>query len=84
MSSVLQKQHENFCTVKEIMTNSEDLLGGQVVLARQSTITNLMNSKQKTGTPVKKHMLKLMGFFAEVEDNGAELDVYMQIEIVFM
>ncbi|MBA0577309.1 hypothetical protein Golob_027984, partial [Gossypium lobatum] len=28
-------------------------------------------------------MLKLMGFFVEVEDNGAELDVNTQNEIVF-
>ncbi|MBA0771965.1 hypothetical protein Gotri_007421, partial [Gossypium trilobum] len=28
-------------------------------------------------------MPKLMGFFAEVEDNRAELDVNTQIEIVF-
>ncbi|MBA0729771.1 hypothetical protein Golax_020653 [Gossypium laxum] len=28
-------------------------------------------------------MLKLMEFFAEVEDNGAELDKNTQIEIVF-
>ncbi|MFQ6651925.1 hypothetical protein Gotur_024045 [Gossypium turneri] len=44
MSSVLQKQYEKFLTAKEIMKNLEDLLGGQVALARQSTITNLMNS----------------------------------------
>ncbi|MBA0722970.1 hypothetical protein Golax_003598 [Gossypium laxum] len=28
-------------------------------------------------------MLKLMGFFAEVEDNEAKLDMNTQIEIVF-
>ncbi|MBA0770523.1 hypothetical protein Gotri_019149 [Gossypium trilobum] len=44
------------------MTNLEDLLGGQAALARQFAITNLMNSQQKTDTPVKEHMLKLMGF----------------------
>ncbi|MBA0676630.1 hypothetical protein Goari_018098 [Gossypium aridum] len=31
----------------------EDLLEGQVTLARQSVITNLMNSQQKPNTPVK-------------------------------
>ncbi|XP_012480820.1 uncharacterized protein LOC105795697 [Gossypium raimondii] len=83
MSSVLQKQHENFCTVKEIKTILEDFLGGQVALARQFAITNLMNSQQKTSSPVKEHMLKLMGFFAEAEDNGAELYMNSQIEMVF-
>ncbi|MBA0701969.1 hypothetical protein Goari_022184 [Gossypium aridum] len=28
MNSVLQKQHEDFRTAKEIMTNMEDFLGG--------------------------------------------------------
>ncbi|XP_012458222.1 uncharacterized protein LOC105779016 [Gossypium raimondii] len=67
MSSVLEKQHENFRTAMKIRKILEDLLGGQV----------------KPDTPVKEHMLKLMGLFAEVEDNGAELDVNTQIEIVF-
>ncbi|KAK5802717.1 hypothetical protein PVK06_030334 [Gossypium arboreum] len=65
------------------MTNLEDLLGGQVVLALQSVILKLMNSQQKTGTLVKEHMLKLMGFFVVAENNGVELEVNTQIEIVF-
>ncbi|XP_016694496.1 uncharacterized protein [Gossypium hirsutum] len=65
------------------MINLENFLRSQVALARQSAITNLMNSQLKIGTPVKEHLLKLMGFFAKVEDNGAELDVNLQIEIVF-
>ncbi|KAK5838809.1 hypothetical protein PVK06_007548 [Gossypium arboreum] len=79
MSSVLQKQHENFCTVKEIMTNLEDLLRGHAALARQSAITNLMNSHKKPGTLVKEHMIKLMGIFVEVEDNRVELDGCLQL-----
>ncbi|MBA0702138.1 hypothetical protein Goari_000013 [Gossypium aridum] len=43
MSSVLQKQHENFRTAKEIMENLEDLLEGQVSLTRQFAIKILMN-----------------------------------------
>ncbi|MBA0698963.1 hypothetical protein Goari_000641 [Gossypium aridum] len=45
MRNVLQKQNKNFFTAKEIMTNLEDFLRGQVALARQSAITNLMNSQ---------------------------------------
>ncbi|KAK5846153.1 hypothetical protein PVK06_002425 [Gossypium arboreum] len=83
MSNVLQKKHKNFCTTKEIMRNLEDLLGGRVRLARQSAIKNFLNSQQKTDTLMKEHMLKLMGFFTEAEDNGAELAVNTQIEMVF-
>ncbi|KAK5839726.1 hypothetical protein PVK06_008558 [Gossypium arboreum] len=82
MSSVLHKQHENFHTAKEIMKILEDLLGGQVALARQSAITNLMNSQKKTSTSVNEHLLKLIGFFVESEDNGAKLDMNSQVEIV--
>ncbi|MBA0683378.1 hypothetical protein Goari_025042, partial [Gossypium aridum] len=63
------------------MINLEDLFGGQVALARQSAITNLMNSQQKIDTLVNEHMLKLMGFFVLTDDNGAKLDVNTQIEI---
>ncbi|GMN60000.1 hypothetical protein TIFTF001_029087 [Ficus carica] len=59
------------------------MLGGQENLARQSAITRIMNSKQKAGTPVKNHMLMLMGLFAEAAKNGAELDYNTQIEMVF-
>ncbi|XP_016747426.1 uncharacterized protein [Gossypium hirsutum] len=83
MSSVSQKQHENFFPVKEIIKNLEELLKSQVTLARQSTITNLMKSQQKIDTPVKGHMLKLVGSFVEVQDNEAELGMNTQIEIVF-
>ncbi|KAK5825866.1 hypothetical protein PVK06_020739 [Gossypium arboreum] len=82
MISMLRKQYENFCTAKEIMTNLEDLFRSQVALARKSIITNLMNFQQKPDTPIKEHMLKLMGFFAETEDNGVELDMNTQIEIM--
>ncbi|KAK5794472.1 hypothetical protein PVK06_035701 [Gossypium arboreum] len=83
VSSVLQEQHENFHTTKDIMIKLEDLLRGQVALARQSATTNLMNSQHKISTPVKEHILKLMGFFVEAEDNEDELDMNTQIEIVF-
>ncbi|MBA0705701.1 hypothetical protein Golax_017878 [Gossypium laxum] len=32
---------------------------------------------------VKEHMVKLIGFLSKVEDNGAELDMNTQIEIMF-
>ncbi|MBA0696499.1 hypothetical protein Goari_003046, partial [Gossypium aridum] len=39
-----------------------------------------MNSQQKIDTPVKEHMLKLIGFFAKTEDNGGELNNYLMIQ----
>ncbi|MBA0789596.1 hypothetical protein Gotri_000081 [Gossypium trilobum] len=46
-------------------------------------MTNLVDLLigQKIGTPIKEHMLKLMGLFAKEKDNWVELDVHTQIEI---
>ncbi|MBA0570498.1 hypothetical protein Golob_004149, partial [Gossypium lobatum] len=66
----------------DILTRLLDVIC-KVALARQSVITNLINSLQKPNTLVKEHMVKLMRFFEEVEENGAELEVNTHIEIVF-
>ena len=82
MTSAFQKQHDTYQNAKEIMDNLEDMFRGQEKLARQSAITNIMNSRHKAGTPIKDHMIRLMGFFAEAADNGAEMDYNTQIEMV--
>lgn len=63
ISGPLQKQHKSYQTSKEIIDNLKHMFGGQDSLAQRSTITTLMNSKQKSC------MLALMRFFAEAEDN---------------
>ena len=83
MNNALQKQHESYKTAREIMDNLEDMFGGQESLARQKAVTSLMICKQKAGSPVKNHMVKMMVFFAEAAENGAELDYNTQIEMVF-
>lgn len=77
ISGSLQKQHKSYQTVQEIMDNLEEMYGGQVTLARRSTITSLINSKQKSC------MLTLVGFFAETENKEVELDHNTQIETMF-
>ena len=83
ISASLQSQHEGLATAKEIMESLEQMFGGQETLARQTAIANIMNSKMKPGTPVKDHMIKLMGYFAEAKDNGASLEPKIQSEMVF-
>ncbi|KAK5842801.1 hypothetical protein PVK06_005197 [Gossypium arboreum] len=46
-------------------------------------MTSLMNAHQKPDTPIKDHMITLMGYFKEVANNKANLDQNTQIEIVF-
>ena len=65
MNSVLQKQHEGYLNARDIMHNIEDIFGGQSVLVHQAVVRNLMNCKHKPGTPIKDHMLTMIGYLAK-------------------
>ncbi|KAL5543263.1 hypothetical protein UlMin_010973 [Ulmus minor] len=83
MDSVLQKQHEGYLNARDIMHNVEDMFGGQYVLVRQAAIRNLMNCKHKPGTPIKDHMLTVIGYLAEAQSHGYEIDADTQMKMIF-
>ena len=65
VNSVLQKQHEGYLNARDIMHNIEDMYGCQSVLVRQAVVRNLMNCKHKPRTPIKDHILTVIGYLAE-------------------
>ncbi|KAL5547072.1 hypothetical protein UlMin_006759 [Ulmus minor] len=69
MNSVLQKQHEGYLNAREIMHNVEDMFGGQY---------------HKPGTPIKDHMLTVIGYLAEAQSHGSEIDANTQMEMIFV
>ena len=83
MSKSLQMQHERYKTAAEIMLNLEDMFDGQEDLARQMAITKLMTCKMQEGTPVKDHVIMVIGYFAKAADYGTELDYNTQIRMMF-
>ncbi|KAL5540910.1 hypothetical protein UlMin_044886 [Ulmus minor] len=83
MNSVLQKQHEGYLNARDIMHNVEDMFGGQSMLVRQADVRNLMNYKHKPGTPIKDHMLTVIGYFAETQSHGSEIDADTQMDMIF-
>ncbi|KAL5577811.1 hypothetical protein UlMin_019510 [Ulmus minor] len=83
MNSVLQKQHEGYLNAMDIMHNVEDMFGGQFVLVRQAAVRDLMNCKHKPGTPIKDHMLAVIGYLAEAQSHGSEIDIDTQMEMIF-
>ncbi|KAL5551465.1 hypothetical protein UlMin_001641 [Ulmus minor] len=83
MNSVLQKQHEGYLNARDIMHNVEDMFGCQSMLVRQVAVHNLMNYKHKPGTPIKDHMLIVIGYLAEAQSHGSEIDVDTQMEMIF-
>ncbi|KAL5579597.1 hypothetical protein UlMin_012039 [Ulmus minor] len=83
MNSVLQKQHEGYLNARDIMHNVEDMFGGQSVLVRQVAVRNLMNCKHKLGTPIKDHMITVIGYLAKAQRHGSEIDADTQMEVIF-
>ncbi|GMN21263.1 hypothetical protein TIFTF001_048859 [Ficus carica] len=83
MSNVLQKQHEEHQTARQIMDNLEEMFGEQTIQAKTNAIKGLMNCRQKVGTPIKEHMMKVMAYLSEAQTNGAEIDSATQLVMVF-
>ena len=83
MSNVLQKQHEEHQTARQIMDNLEDMFGEQTIQAKTDAIKGLMNCRQKVGTPIKEHMMTVMAYLSEAQANGAEIDAATQLVMVF-
>ncbi|GMN33999.1 hypothetical protein TIFTF001_046763 [Ficus carica] len=83
MSNVLPKQHEEHQTARQIMDNLEEMFGEQTIQAKTDVIKGLMNCRQKVGTPIKEHMMKVMAYLSEAQTNGAEIDSATQLVMVF-
>ncbi|GMN28997.1 hypothetical protein TIFTF001_047921 [Ficus carica] len=83
MSNMLKKQHEEHEIVRQIMDNLEEMFGEQIIQAKTDAIKGLMNYKQKVGTPIKEHMMKIMAYLSEAQANGAEIDAATQLVMVF-
>ncbi|GMN37635.1 hypothetical protein TIFTF001_042661 [Ficus carica] len=83
MSNVLQKQHEEHQTARQIMDNLEEMFGEQTIQAKTDAIKGLMNCRQKVGTHIKEHMMKVMAYLSEAQTNGAEIDSATQLVMVF-
>ncbi|XP_077217984.1 uncharacterized protein LOC143852485 [Tasmannia lanceolata] len=62
--------------------NLRKMFGEQNRSARQIAIKGLVSTKMVEGTPVRDHMLKMMGYLNELELLGAMLDGESQVDMV--
>ena len=49
---------------------------------RQVAMQRLMDAKMAEGTPVREHVLKIIGFLNELETLGATIDTQTQVDII--
>ena len=84
MSNVLQHQHQAMATAYDMIWNLKSMFGDQNRAARQVAMRAIMNSQMAEGTPVRDHVLKMMGHLNELEILGANIDEETQIDIVLL
>ena len=82
MSNVLQHQHQSMETAFDMMTNLTEMFGHQNRAARQVAMREVLNIKMAEGTPVRDHVLKMIGLLNELEILGAQIDGETQVDIV--
>ncbi|XP_074556259.1 uncharacterized protein LOC141812117 [Curcuma longa] len=82
MSSVLQHQHQSMVCAYDMMLNLKELFGHQDRAARQVAMRSLMTTTMAEGTPVRDHVLKMIGHLNEIEILGGQMDADTQIDII--
>ena len=79
MSNILQHQHQSMPTTYDMMMNLKEMVGDQTHSARQKAMKDLMNTTMAETTPVRDHVLKMIGLLNELEILGAEIDGESQV-----
>ncbi|XXG72990.1 hypothetical protein AAC387_Pa07g1975 [Persea americana] len=82
MSSDLQHQHRSYKSAYDIISNLKEMFADQVRPARQAVMKVLINRKMVEGTPVQKHLLKMMFALNELDVLGAKIDTESQIDMI--
>ncbi|XP_024020869.1 uncharacterized protein LOC112091432 [Morus notabilis] len=83
MSAMLQAQHEDYTTTRQIMDNLEDMFSSQAAKKRREALSNLINCRQKAGSSIKEYMLKVISYLADAQTNRADIDAESQLTMIF-
>ena len=82
MSNILQHQHQSMTTTYDMMMNLKEMFGDQTRSARQKAMKDLMNTTMAETTPIRDHVLKMIGLLNKLEILGAEIDGESQVDII--
>ena len=61
-------------TAYDMMMNLKEMFGDQTHSTRQKAMKDLMNTTMAETTPVRDHVLKMIGLLNKLEILGAEID----------
>ena len=82
MSNILQHQHQSMPITYDMMINLKEMFGDQTRSTKQKAMKDLMNTTMAETTPVRDHVLKMIGLLNELEILGAEIDGQSQVDII--
>ena len=82
MAWVLQHQFQLNDSAASIMDSLKGMFGDYGKPARQVAMQKLMGAKMAEGTPVREHVLKMIGFLNELETLGATIETQTQVDII--
>ena len=79
---MLQSQHQSMSTSSVMLLNLQEMFGVQSRSAKQMVMKQIMNTRMSEGTPVRDHMIKMIGLFNELGDLGVDVDWETQNNMV--
>ena len=74
LNEVLQSQHQSMSTSSAMLLSLQEMFGVQSISTKQKVIKQIMNTRMSESTPVRDHMIKMIGLFNELGDLGADID----------
>ena len=63
MAGILQHQFQSNDSASAVMTSLKEMFEEHARPARQIAMQKIMNAKMLEGTPIQKHVLKMINFF---------------------
>ena len=82
MAGVLQHQYQSNDFATSIMDRLKCMFRDHGRPTRQVAMQKLIGAKIEEGTPVREHVLKMIGFLNELETLGATINTQTQVDII--
>ena len=60
-------------TTYKILLNLQEMFGDKGRLARQVALRTIISTKMTEGTPIRDHMIRIIGLLNEIEILGVEI-----------
>ena len=74
LNEVLQSQLQSMSTSSAMLLSLQKMFRVQSRSAKQMIMKQITNTRMSEGTPVRDHMIKMIGLFNELGDLGADID----------